>query len=153
MKLSGPRAGANAGCPHRSGKLSGNPVGGGQCFGHPVSSTTLGGGLVRSTALVGVALALAACSGSGGPVVLGLAGPFGQPRGASMLKAAQLAVNEINAKGGLHGRPLELRVADDSGSEDVAVPDAAPFYAHPPGVAVVRPLSPGTPPGAARRDE
>src|SRR6266566_1147152 len=150
MKLSRPRAGANAGCPHRSGKLGGNPVGGGQCFGHPVSSTTLGGGLVRSTALVGVALALAACSGSGGPVVLGLAGPFGQPRGASMLKAAQLAVNQINAKGGLHGRPLELRVADDSGSEDVAVRIAAQLYADPAVVAVIGHLSSGTTLAAAR---
>src|SRR6266702_781136 len=150
MKLSRPRAVANAGCPHRSGKLGGNPVGGGQCFGHPVSSTTLGGGLVRSTALVGVALALAACSGSGGPVVLGLAGPFGQPRGASMLKAAQLAVNQINAKGGLHGRPLELRVADDSGSEDVAVRIAAQLYADPAVVAVIGHLTSGTSSAAAR---
>src|SRR3989441_7975943 len=93
MKLSRPRAGANAGCPHRSGKLGGNPVGGGQCFGHPVSSTTLGGGLVRSTALVGVALALAACSGSGGPVVLGLAGPLRPPRGPSLTKAARRRPN------------------------------------------------------------
>ena len=105
---------------------------------------------MRSTALVGVALALAACSGSGGPVVLGLAGPFGQPRGASMLKAAQLAVNQINAKGGLRGRPLELRVADDSGSEDVAVRIAAQLYADPAVVAVIGHLSSGTTLAAAR---
>src|SRR5438552_7417118 len=67
-----------------------------------------------------------------------------------MLKAARLAVNQINAKGGLHGRPLELRVADDSGSEDVAVRIAAQLYADPAVVAVIGHLSSGTTLAAAR---
>ncbi len=48
-----------------------------------------------------------------------------------MLRAARLAVNEINARGRVRGRALELRIADDSGSEDRAVRIAAELYADP----------------------
>jgi branched-chain amino acid transport system substrate-binding protein len=105
---------------------------------------------VRSLAVVGAALWLAACSGSTGPIVIGLAGPFTQPRGASMLRAAQLAVNQINAKGGVRGRPLSLLIADDSGSEDVAVRVAERLYADPSVVAVIGHLTSGTSIAAAR---
>jgi len=94
---------------------------------------------------------LTACSSRAGrPVAIGLAGTFSQPRGASMLRAAQLAVNQVNAKGGVRGRPLELRVADDSGSEDTAVRVAERLYADPSIVAVVGHLSSGTTIAAAR---
>src|SRR2546423_5588232 len=88
--------------------------------------------LLRTPLVVGLAVGLAACSARPGrPVAIGLAGPFSQPRGASMLRAAQLAVNQINARRGVRGRPLELRVADDSGSEDTAVRVAERLYADP----------------------
>jgi branched-chain amino acid transport system substrate-binding protein len=94
---------------------------------------------------------VAACSsGPARPVAIGLAGPFSQPRGASMLRAAQLAVNQINARHGVGGRPLELRVADDSGSEDTAVRVAERLYADPTVVAVVGHLSSGPTIAAAR---
>ncbi|HVH09734.1 MAG TPA: ABC transporter substrate-binding protein [Gemmatimonadales bacterium] len=83
-------------------------------------------------------------------MAIGLAGPFSQPRGASMLRAARLAVNQINARGGDRGRTLELRVADDSGSEDAAVRVAERLYADPAVVAVVGHLSSGTSLAAAR---
>jgi len=67
-----------------------------------------------------------------------------------MLRAAQLAVNQINARRGVRGRPLELRVADDSGSEDTAVRVAEQLYADPTIVAVVGHLSSGTTIAAAR---
>src|SRR2546425_1444372 len=68
-------------------------------------------------------LSLTACSGgsSRGPIVLGLAGPFSQPRGESMQHATELAVKEINARGGIRGRPLALRIMDDSGRPEVAI--------------------------------
>jgi len=106
-------------------------------------------GPLRTPALV-IAVALAACSRPTGPITIGLAGPFSQPRGASMLRAAQLAVNQINARRGVRGRPLELRVADDSGSEDTAVRVAEQLYADPTVVAVVGHLSSGTTIAAAR---
>ena len=109
----------------------------------------LPGGPLRTPALV-VALALAACSRPTGSIAIGLAGPFSQPRGASMLRAAQLAVNEINAKRGIRGRKLELRIVDDSGTEDTAVRVAEQLYADPAIVAVVGHLSSGTSLAAAR---
>lgn len=98
-----------------------------------------------------VALALAGCARSSGPVVIGLAGPFSQPRGASMLRGAQLAVNQLNARGGVGGgRTVELRVVDDSGNEDTAVRVAEGLYADPTVVAVVGHLTSGTSIAAAR---
>ena len=110
----------------------------------------LPGGPLRTTLLVGSVIALAACSRPTGPIAVGLAGPFSQPRGASMLQAAQLAVNQINAKRGIRGRKLELRVVDDSGNEDTAVRAAEQLYADPAVVAVVGHLSSGTSLAAAR---
>ena len=52
-------------------------------------------------------LALAACGGAGGggdDIVLGVAGPLEKPNGRSMKLAAQLAVDEIIAAGGVEGR-------------------------------------------------
>jgi branched-chain amino acid transport system substrate-binding protein len=80
-----------------------------------------GGPQLRPFALAAAVLGLAACSHEKGPIVIGLAGPFSQPRGLAMRQAAELAVDEVNAAGGVGGRRLALRVMDDSGSEDVAV--------------------------------
>ncbi len=67
-----------------------------------------------------------------------------------MLRAAQLAVAQINAKGGVRGRPLKLKVSDDSASEDMAVRVAAELYADAAVVAVVGHLTSGTSIAAAR---
>src|SRR3989454_12009325 len=73
-----------------------------------------------------------------------------------MLRAAQLAVEQVNARGGVRGgragggRPLKLKVADDSGSENVAMRVAEQLYADPAVVAVVGPLSSGPSKAAAR---
>jgi len=84
-------------------------------------------------------LSLTACSGgsSRGPIVLGLAGPFSQPRGVSMQHAAELAVKELNARGGVRGRPLALRIMDDSGRADVAIRIAQQLADDPAVVAVI----------------
>ena len=42
------------------------------------------------------------------PIRIGLAGSLSDPVGVPMKRAAELAVEEINAKGGVRGRPLEL---------------------------------------------
>lgn len=52
-----------------------------------------------------------------------------------MLRAAELAVAEINETGGIEGRPIELVARDDSGDPDSAVAVAAELVAE--GVAVV----------------
>ncbi len=67
-----------------------------------------------------------------------------------MRQAAQLAVDEINAKGGVKGLPLKLKIADDSGSEDMAVRVAEQLSTDPSVVAVVGHLTSGTSIAAAR---
>src|SRR3989454_4434040 len=93
----------------------------------------------RCRALLAAILSLTACSGgsSRGPIVLGLAGPFSQPRGVSMQHATELAVKEINARGGIRGRPLVLRVMDDSARPEVAIRIAQQLADDPAVVAVV----------------
>ena len=105
---------------------------------------------LRTLAFI-ASLWLAACSrGSDRPIVIGLAGPFSQPRGASMQRAAELAVKEINARGGLRGRPLALRIMDDSGRADVAIRVAQALTDDPEVVAVIGHLSSGTSLAGAR---
>jgi len=88
--------------------------------------------------------ALSVGCGSGDPILIGLAGPFSQARGASMRLAAQLAVDEINRTGGIDGRDLTLVVGDDSASADAAVRLAQQFQADSRIVAVIGHLTSGT---------
>ena len=67
-----------------------------------------------------------------------------------MQRAAELAVKEINARGGVRGRPLELRIMDDSGRTDVAIRVAQVLADDPAVVAVVGHLTSGTTLAAAR---
>lgn len=100
--------------------------------------------LLRKLALVAT-LWIASCAPDGDrPIVIGLAGPFSQPRGVSMRRAAELAVKEINARGVLRGRQLELRIVDDSGRADVAIRVAQTLVDDPAVVAVVGHLTSGT---------
>ncbi|MGH2474660.1 MAG: ABC transporter substrate-binding protein, partial [Candidatus Limnocylindrales bacterium] len=61
---------------------------------------------------------------SGEPITIGvvtsLNGPF-TPWGLQVRDGMQLAVDEINADGGVDGRPLELEVADDQMSPEEGV--------------------------------
>jgi branched-chain amino acid transport system substrate-binding protein len=105
---------------------------------------------LRKLALL-ASLALASCSRGGDrSIVVGLAGPFSQPRGVSMQRAAELAVKEINARGGVRGRPLELRIVDDSGRADVAIRVAQALADDAAVVAVVGHLTSGTSLAAGR---
>lgn len=72
-------------------------------------------------------LSLAACGRGGDTLVIGVTGPFSQPRGVSMKLGAQLAMDEINKAGGVDGRKIELVFQDDSASTDAAVRIAAQF--------------------------
>lgn len=81
-------------------------------------------------ALVPVAaLAFAACGGgSSSPIRIGLAGAFDDPIGRPMQLAAELAVNEINASGGIAGRKVELVEKNDYADPDSAVVVATALY-------------------------
>lgn len=65
------------------------------------------------------------CGGNSGPIRIGLSGPFTDPVGAPMKLAAEMAVDEINAAGGLNGRKIELVERDDYADPDSAVAAAA----------------------------
>jgi branched-chain amino acid transport system substrate-binding protein len=93
-----------------------------------------------------------ACSRTGrsGNVVVGLAGPFSQQRGVSMQRAAELAVKEINARGGVRGRQMQLRILDDSARPDVAIRIARELVDDPSVVAVIGHLTSSTSLAAGR---
>jgi branched-chain amino acid transport system substrate-binding protein len=94
--------------------------------------------IVLATTLLG------ACGRDHSPVLIGVAGPFGQTRGVSMRNGAELAVREINRAGGVRGRRLELVFADDSADANVAARIARRFRDTPGLVAVVGHLTSGT---------
>jgi branched-chain amino acid transport system substrate-binding protein len=54
-----------------------------------------------------------------------------------MQHAAELAVKELNARGGIRGRPLVLRIMDDSGRPEVAIRIAQQLAEDPAVVAVI----------------
>lgn len=85
---------------------------------------------------------LGACNG-GGPLVIGLAGPFSETRGRSMRLAAELAMREINAAGGVRGRELSLVFEDDSAQSARAIQVATLLRDNPDIVAVIGHLTSG----------
>jgi branched-chain amino acid transport system substrate-binding protein len=67
-----------------------------------------------------------------------------------MQRAAELAVREINARGGIRGRQLALRVMDDSARPEVAIRIARGLADDPSVVAVIGHLTSGTSLAAGR---
>src|SRR5581483_830171 len=98
---------------------------------NPGRAPARGAGHPARAALAALALAFAllpAGCRSRSPALIGLAGPLRDPAGAPMRRAAELAVDEINAGGGVGGRPLALVERDDFGNPDSATAVAAAFY-------------------------
>ncbi len=96
----------------------------------------------RAVAVVAGLLAVS-CGAGRDPIYIGVAGPFGEARGASMQLAARLAARQLNDRGGIAGRPVQLVFADDSSVETVAVREAHAFVVRDRVVAVVGHLSSG----------
>ena len=92
----------------------------------------------------------AACRPSDDPIRIGVAGPFSQPRGASMKQAARLAEREINERGGAGGRTIDLVFADDSARDSVAIRVAQAFQSDRSVAAVVGHLTSGATTAAVR---
>src|SRR4051812_27455542 len=85
-----------------------------------------------------MALAAGGCGGkSGNTVVFGVAGPLSKANGHSMQLAAEMAVAEINANGGIKGDSLRLVFADDSADEARAIEVARQLRENPQVSAVV----------------
>jgi branched-chain amino acid transport system substrate-binding protein len=101
--------------------------------------------LKRNGAVLLLALITAACGEStSDPVAFGFAGPIEDSYGASTLQGAELARDEINATGGIRGRPLELRVQDDQADPTTAIAVADELFRDPAVVAVVGHVNSGT---------
>ncbi|MEI6734137.1 MAG: ABC transporter substrate-binding protein [Comamonadaceae bacterium] len=79
---------------------------------------------VRNLAFSSVALAVAAMSFAADNIKIGLQGPLtggSSPMGVSMRDGAKLAVAEINAKGGVLGRKIEMIERDDEAKNERGV--------------------------------
>ncbi|HRQ77325.1 MAG TPA: ABC transporter substrate-binding protein [Gemmatimonadaceae bacterium] len=72
-------------------------------------------------------LALAACGGEATEYRLGMAGPFSEGFGLANRRGAELALEQINAAGGIDGRTLHLEFRDDSGDGSKAAAIAQEF--------------------------
>lgn len=93
--------------------------------------------------LVGVALAAACGVLRREAIVIGAAGPFKQPYGLMNLQGIELAIDQVNARGGVRGRPVTLVPRDDDGEAPAAVQIARGFVDDPRVVAVVGHMSSG----------
>ncbi|HEY7768581.1 ABC transporter substrate-binding protein [Longimicrobium sp.] len=90
-------------------------------------------------ASLAAAAVLAGCSGPGGgdTYLLGLAAPLERSFGKNSQLGAQLAVDQINAAGGIHGDSLKLWALDDKSEDTAAIAVAERFYDNPDVLAVV----------------
>lgn len=78
----------------------------------------------RNLAFTSVALAVATLSFAADNIKIGLQGPLtggSSPMGVSMRDGAKLAVTEINAKGGILGRKIEMIERDDEAKNERGV--------------------------------
>jgi branched-chain amino acid transport system substrate-binding protein len=75
-----------------------------------------------------VLAALASCGGaSGDEVVLGMAGALSEGFGIANRRGVELALAEINAAGGVNGKPLRIEFRDDGGDGSKAAEIAQEF--------------------------
>lgn len=93
---------------------------------------------------------LAGCSSSSVPLVIGAAGPWKEGYGQATRQGIELAVAELNAKGGIRGRPLEVVFRDDLAEGAKAAAVAQEFVANDAILAVVGHVTSGAMVAAAR---
>lgn len=89
-------------------------------------------------------------SGASAPILLGTAGPWTEGYGLMNKRGMDLAVSDLNAAGGIKGRPVRLVSHDDGGSAMKAALIAQEFVANPEIVAVVGHVNSGAMVAAAR---
>ncbi|GAC1690871.1 MAG: ABC transporter substrate-binding protein [Gemmatimonadaceae bacterium] len=106
---------------------------------------------MRATAAFLLAIVVAGCGPSTqSTVVFGAAGPWKAGYGAMNRRGIELALEEVNARGGIGGRPLEIVFRDDDGDGAKAAQIAQGFVADPRIVAVVGHVNSGAMVSAAR---
>jgi branched-chain amino acid transport system substrate-binding protein len=87
--------------------------------------------------LVFLCTLLVSCSRSAAPLVIGGAGPWKEGYGAMNKLGIELAIAEINSRGGIKGRQLHVVLQDDEGKGERAAEIAAEFVNTPELMAVV----------------
>ena len=93
---------------------------------------------------------LVACAGQPADVTLGAAGPWTEGYGAMNKRGIDLAIEEINAGGGVRGRPLRLLARDDGADGAKAATIAVEFVQNPAISAVVGHVNSSTMVAAAK---
>jgi len=91
-----------------------------------------------------------ACGGSSAPIVIGSAGPWEEPYALAVTQGIELALAEINARGGIDGRKVEWLPRDDSASGAKAAAVATEFLEDRKVIAVVGHVNSGAMVAAAR---
>ena len=100
--------------------------------------------------LLFLATFLVSCAHSDEPVIVGAAGPWKEAYGQMNKLGIELATAEINAHGGLKGRPLQVVMQDDEGKGERAAEIAAEYVNTPRMVAVIGHVNSGAMVAAAR---
>ncbi len=77
--------------------------------------------------LIPAFLAALGCARTAEPIYIGSAGPWNEISGRMMQRGVRFAVEEINAAGGIAGRPLQVIERDDSGDGTQAAAIASEF--------------------------
>jgi len=104
---------------------------------------------MRRTLLIALIGGLA-CSRTSEPVYIGVAGPWAEAYGRMNKQGIDLALADINARGGVRGRPLRIVERDDEGTGTRAAAIAAEFVANRAIVGVVGHVTSGAMMAAAR---
>ena len=87
--------------------------------------------LRRSLAPVLACAPLLSCTSGGDTILIGTAGPFKEAYATMVRHAVEMAADEVNARGGIHGRRLEVLAVDDEGDGVKAGAVARGFYDNP----------------------
>ncbi|HJU72517.1 MAG TPA: ABC transporter substrate-binding protein [Gemmatimonadaceae bacterium] len=105
---------------------------------------------MKRTVLPILAVLVAACGSEQMPIAIATAGPWAMANGAMHKRGVELAVEQINANGGIDGRPVKLIDRDDEASGVKAAKIAAEFVADRSILAVVGHVNSGAMMAAAR---
>ncbi|HSA55288.1 MAG TPA: ABC transporter substrate-binding protein [Gemmatimonadaceae bacterium] len=106
--------------------------------------------MLRRPALIVCALGALACSGDATPIQIATAGPWSESFGLMNKRGIDLALEEINAQGGVRGRPLRALVRDDQADGSRAASIAGELLANRDVIGVVGHVTSGAMMAAAR---
>lgn len=104
---------------------------------------------LRDFVLLTIPLLFLGCDGGGGTVAIGTAGPWKETYALNVRRAVEMAVEEVNERGGVKGKRLEVVARDDEGDGVKAAGVAMELRNEPSVVAVVGHANSGGMVGAA----